>query len=387
MCPFRPPKSKSKRRALSLGFFSLLSLFSLIPFFSVSAAERPASLSLSASSAVLYEPSTGQVFYAKDANTRRPMASTTKIMTALVAIENGSLDDKIKVAKEAVGIEGSSVYLREGETVTLESLLYAVLLASANDAAAAIAYGIAGSMSAFVDMMNEKAAALGLSDTHFVNPHGLHDDDHYTTALELAKIAGAAMKNEVFRNITSTVRHTVSLGDGTVSRVLFNHNRLLLMYKGAIGVKTGFTKASGRCLVGAAERDGLTMIAVTLNAPNDWQDHRTLFDYGFSNYESRTLVPAGDYSLSTPVLSGTASTASLTNTAPLKAILPKNAPYTLRAVLNERPLSAPLSKGEHVGFLYAVSGGKEIASVPLITQEEVTKINTKKGWFGKLFAD
>lgn len=377
-----------KKRFLLRAIASLTLILCLphMPF-SSRAVTPPDELSLSAASAVLYEPMTGQFLYEKDADKRRPMASTTKIMTALVAIENASLSDTITVAPEAVGVEGSSIYLTAGEKVTLEVLLYALLLQSANDAATAIAYGLAGSVQAFADMMNERAKSMGLQDTHFTNPHGLHDDSHYTTARELAIIAGEAMKNETFRAISSTVKKTITLQDGTVSRVLVNHNRMLRMYDDIIGVKTGFTKKSGRCLVGAAEKVGLLLISVTLSAPNDWQDHRNLLDYGFLHYVCKNIVDAGAYRATLPVIGGKKTHVTVQNAEPLRACLPTEATYTIHIELARRPLSAPLQSGEHVGTLFAKSNGKVVGSTPLIVTEEVPKNKLKKGLFGKLFAD
>ena len=237
-------------------------------------------ISVSAHSAALYQPETNTFLYSKNADLRMPMASTTKIMTALVALEESSLDEIIIIDDRAVGIEGSSAYLKSGEAFTMEELLYALLLQSANDAAVAIANHIGGSSEGFAGLMNEKACSLGLEDTHFTNPHGLNDEAHYTTAYDLAKIAAQALKNEKFKEIVSTYKKTF-LNDER-SRTYVNHNKLLNLYEGCIGVKTGFTRQSGRCLVGAAERDGALLISVTLSAPNDWNDHKTLWNYGFS---------------------------------------------------------------------------------------------------------
>ena len=208
-------------------------------------------LKLSAKSAYLYDYNTKRALYSKNENIRLPMASTTKIMTALVALENCELTREVKITKESVGIEGSSIYLKAGEVLLLEDLLYALMLRSANDAAVAIAVEVGGSEEGFVEMMNEKAEELSLSNTHFENPHGLDSKNHYTTARELALITAAAIDN-------------------------------LKRYKGALGVKTGYTKRSGRSLVGYAERDGIRLISVTINAPDDWNDHEKMLNFGFA---------------------------------------------------------------------------------------------------------
>ncbi len=246
--------------------------------------------STSAYAAVLIDASSGAVLYTKNAHERLPMASTTKIMTALVVLENMPLDKTVTVPEEAASIEGSSMYLRANEKVTVETLLYGLLLESGNDAAHTLAVACSGSVEAFAEKMNERAEALGLRDTHFVNPHGLSADFHYTTAYELARITAEALQNETFRQMVSTVTKVVSATDGDLTRYFSNHNKLLRQYEGAIGVKTGYTKAAGRCLVGAAERDGSTFVTVTLNDGNDWADHAALLDHAFEHYRTVTVA-------------------------------------------------------------------------------------------------
>lgn len=268
----------------------VFSIFLIFVFILYSTAIFSASdMRLSAKSAVLYDPHSESFLYSKNADTRLPMASTTKIMTALVAIESASLEATVDISDDAIGTEGSSLYLKKGERMTMGDLLFGLMLRSANDAAAAIAYEISGSIEAFADKMNEKAESLGLTDTHFTNPHGLDDKEHYTTARELAIITGEALKNDTFLQIVSTKKQIITNSDGE-SRLLINHNKLLNMYENTIGVKTGFTKKSGRCLVGAAERDGVRLITVTINAPDDWKDHIALFDYGFSKLKTEPAV-------------------------------------------------------------------------------------------------
>ena len=247
----------------------------------------PRAGAVSARAAVVIDADTGETLFEQNADSRLPMASTTKIMTALVALGEGDLDRVYTVKPEYAAVEGSSMYLQAGERLSLQDTLYGLMLASGNDAAVAIA-GECGGMTAFVGKMNAKAAELGLTDTHFDNPNGLPSDTHYTTAHELAKITAAALKDPVFRQIVSTKSCTVS------GHALSNHNRLLSMYDGAIGVKTGFTRAAGRCLVSAADRNGRTIIAVTLNDPNDWNDHMEMLDAGFAQYSEVTLHKAGD---------------------------------------------------------------------------------------------
>lgn len=242
---------------------------------------------ISAKSAVLYDPLSCQILYAKNEQEVLGMASTTKIMTALVALEQYDLQQDVIVEKAWTGIEGSSMYLKAGEKLTVSDLLYGLLLSSGNDAAAALAGLDPDGEEAFVEKMNQKAALLGLENTHFENPSGLDGETHHTTALELAKIAACALENEIFAKMVATQQIQVA------GRWLKNHNRLLKEID-ACGVKTGYTKACGRCLVSAKEQNGRQLICVTLNAPDDWLDHKSLFDYGFSQYECIDITGAGD---------------------------------------------------------------------------------------------
>ncbi len=259
--------------------------------------------SVSASSAILIDGQ-GRILFEKSAQTRLPMASTTKIMTALVALENIDPDTVVSADSRAVGVEGSSVYLKAGEKLTVSDLLYCLMLASANDAAAAIAYAVAGGIDEFSALMNKKARELGLNDTHFENPHGLDSKDHFTTAHDLALLTAHALKNDSFFKIVSTNSYIAK--SDIADHSLFNHNRLLRSYDGCIGVKTGYTKTSGRCLVSAAERDGLRLICVTLHAPDDWNDHKNLLDYGFEHFYAKKLCDVGQNFYDIPVVSGEA---------------------------------------------------------------------------------
>lgn len=269
--------------------FVIVSIFLILLFiFYATVVFSAGEITLSAKSAALYDPASKTFIYTKNADERLPMASTTKIMTALVAIENASLDQSVSVSDSAIGTEGSSLYLKRGEVLSMGDLLMGLMLRSANDAACAIAYEISGSIEGFADKMNEKASQIGANNTHFTNPHGLDDASHYTTAKDLAIIAAEALSNETFLSIVSTAKYIIKNNEGE-ARLLTNHNKLLNLYDGAIGVKTGFTKKSGRCLVGAAERYGTRLISVTINAPDDWNDHKALLDYGFLKLKSIPL--------------------------------------------------------------------------------------------------
>lgn len=340
---------------------------------------------ISAQSAVLIDADTGKTLYEKDASLKLPMASTTKIMTAIVALENSNLSDKVAVSSKAVGIEGSSIYLHEDELLTMENLICALLLASANDAATAIAIEVAGSISLFADMMNDKAKELGLCNTHFVNPHGLDDEEHYTTASDLAKIAAYGLQNKDFARIVSTYKTTIPL-DGSGSRVLINHNKMLRFYEGAIGVKTGFTKRSGRCLVSAAGRDGLRLVAVTLNAPNDWSDHRKMLDYGFSAYNRIKACGAGEYQIVVPVVGGKESTVLCANSSEIAVTLTSDKAETgcVFKVESPRFLYAPFEEGEVIGKLICISGGEIIGETELTTVYGVEKVTYKRSIWEKI---
>ncbi len=311
----------------------------------------PAFHGLSARGAVLIEAASGEVIFGQNENTRLSMASTTKIMTALVAIEQMPLDTEITVTEQTVGVEGSSIYLTAGEVLTLEELLYALLLQSANDAAETIAVAVAGNVPAFAELMNEKARELGLHNTHFQNPHGLDAEGHYTTARELALLTRAALDNDVFRRICSTKRHTIPLHNTDGVRLLLNHNKLLSSYEGCIGVKTGFTKKTGRCLVSAAERDGVRLIAVTLGAPDDWRDHTAMLDYGFSLYTSVTLCEPDFYNAPMPMINGDHDYVMVENTDALTVILPRNHGRIECVVERRRFDFAPLTGGDTIGRL------------------------------------
>lgn len=310
------------------------------------------------------------------------MASTTKIMTALVAIESSSPGEDVCVSPAAVGVEGSSIYLKAGEHQTMEALLYAMLLESANDAAAAIAIHVGGSIEGFADMMNEKAAALGLCDTHFLNPHGLAENGHYTTALELAKITAAAMENDFFCEIVSTRKKTITVADGEGVRVLLNHNKLLRAYPDCTGVKTGFTKKSGRCLVSAAEREGLPLIAVTLGAPDDWRDHTAMLDYGFSLYEGH--IPLSSYTCRIPVLLGKRDHVTLSLSNPQTFITKRGDPaIEVRAECNRYAI-APIKAGDQLGRLVYLQNGKVIAEAPLLAEEDIAALDVRLSLWDKI---
>ena len=299
--------------------FSLALVFSLavLPVFAENAPE------VSAQSAILIDAKDACVLIEKDADARLSMASTTKIMTAVLVLETCDLSDVVRIPREAAGVEGSSAYLYENEQILVRDLVYALLLQSANDAAAALAIHACGSVDAFVEQMNAKAQTLGLKDTHFVNPHGLPAEEHYSTARDLAFLMRYALQNSFFTAIVGTRAYTTDPRGFSEGEVHYfrHHNRLLSSYPDCIGGKTGFTKEAGRCLVSAAERGGATLICVTLNAPDDWNDHASLFEFGFSQYSEQTLLEKGEVNLTIPVVGGTLSEVRVTNTEALSCSL------------------------------------------------------------------
>ena len=260
---------------------------------------------ISAQRAIVMDGVTGRVLYEKDADVSSRIASTTKIMTALLVCQQCNVLDRVRIPKEAVGVEGSSMYLREGEVLTVQELLYGLMLSSGNDAAVALAIYCGGTVEGFVALMNDKARQLGMTGTHFANPNGLDHPEHYATARDLAILARYAMEDPIFAQIAAT--KTVSVAE----RTLRNHNKLLWQVAGADGVKTGFTKASGRVLVSSATRDGRRLIAVTIRDPDDWRDHATLLEAGFSQYQVRQIVSAGEQVGSVSVISGKETSAPL----------------------------------------------------------------------------
>ena len=346
---------------------------------------------VSARGAVLMEAESGNVVFGQNENARLPMASTTKIMTALVALESLPVETVVRITAPSVGVEGSSIYLTEGETLTLEQLLYALLLESANDAATAIAMAVAGSVEAFAEKMNQRAASLGLKDTHFVNPHGLDHEEHYTTAYELAVITRAALQNETFRAICATKRKTIPLRGEEGIRLLLNHNKLLDSYEGCIGVKTGFTKKTGRCLVSAAEREGITLIAVTLNAPDDWRDHTAMLDYGFGAYESVTLCAPAFFSAPLWVVGGTQDYVMAENTDTLTVTLRRDHGPIRCVVELPRFEFAPIGNRQEVGqlrFTEACPDGtvRELGRVPLYACYDVEAVPYRQSLWDRIKA-
>ena len=326
------------------GFLAVCLTLTGMPALCVSGAE-PA---VSAQSCILMEAVTGEILYEKQAQEQRPMASTTKIMTTLLCLESGDLDTEFPVDTDAIHVEGSSMGLVEGDIVTKRALCYGMLLPSGNDAAGAAAVKLAGNYAAFAEQMNQKAAELGMTQTHFVTPSGLHDDQHYSTAYDMALLTAAAMQNETFREICRQPSAKVCFGNSPYERWLTNSNKLLTMDETVVGVKTGFTDEAGRCLVSACVRNGIMLICVTLNDRDDWQDHERLYDYGFGQLTPTEVSFPTDWSIA--VAGGTAQQVTLIPEGTIVAGTRDGKAPALEFQLETAPfLYAPVTAGQDAG--------------------------------------
>lgn len=333
---------------------------------------RGEACAVSAECAALLEMQSGRVIYFKNAHSKAYMASTTKIMTALLAAEYGGLDALVPVPDAAVGVEGSSIYLARGECLSLSDLLYGLMLVSGNDAAVTIATHIGGNTKEFAALMNARAQALGCEGTHFSNPNGLPDENHYTTALDLAKIAAAAMQNETFRTVVATTYHQTTTGDRM--RTFKNKNKLLWQYAGGNGVKTGFTKAAGRCLVFSAERGGMTLVGVALNAPQMWDDAAALLDYGFATVEQKKLVDAERPLAQVAVEGGAQDRLSVYPSCDVFYPMARDGSDTVAWELScTDALNAPVAARQEAGALTLRINGVEAGGVPLVVKESVPR--------------
>ncbi len=329
---------------------------------------------VSSNAAVLMDRETRRVLYAKNAERRRPMASTTKIMTALVALEEGKLQEKVTVSQEAASMSGSSVYLEEGEEKTLEELLYGLLLRSGNDAAVAIAEHVGGSVEEFSRIMTRRARDLGAKNTSFKNPHGLHHEEHYTTAYDMALITSHALENEVFSRIASSPWAVITWPGQQWDRVLRNQNLLLGRYEGADGVKTGWTTPAGRCFVGSATRAEWQLVAVVLNAPQMWEDTEVLLDYGYQSFSRQRLIRRGQVLKSVKLDRARVDFGKVAAEEdfyyPLQPGEEKEVRYLFR--LSE-PVEAPIAAGQVLGKLDIRLGEEDLGGVNLVAAEDIER--------------
>lgn len=330
---------------------------------------------VSARCAVMMDADSGRVLYEKNADTRSLIASTTKIMTALVVCEQCNVLDRVEIMPEAVGIEGSSMYLKAGEVLTIQELLYGLMLHSGNDAAVALAIYCGGTVEGFVQLMNDEARRLGLKDTHFENPNGLDDEHHYSTARDLAKLTIAAMKNPIFSKTVST--KSVRSGD----RYLTNHNKLLWRCDGVDGVKTGYTKAAGRILVSTAKRDGRRLVVVTIHDPDDWRDHANLLELGFSQFSPSRLICAGSCVGTAEVLSGNQCEVRLLAGEDFVYPVAEGETVTV-AISGPGFVFAPVICGQDAGFAHILIDGVPVGRVLLTWGDTVEEVKPpEKRWF------
>ncbi|MDF1495056.1 D-alanyl-D-alanine carboxypeptidase family protein [Caproiciproducens sp. CPB-2] len=337
---------------------------------------------VSAKSAVLMNADNGQVLYAKNEDDKRPMASTTKIMTALITLETAAVDNKIvTITDSMVRVEGSSMGLKPGNKLSLKSLAEGMLVVSGNDAANSAAIAIGGSLDAFAELMNQRAQQLGMKDTHFVTPSGLDNSEHYTTASDLAKLAMAAMQNPDFAAIASQKAVTVQYVNPVQTIRFTNHNKLLSMYEGCIGVKTGFTKKSGRCLVSSAERNGVCLVAVTLDAPDDWNDHQKILNYGFAQLSSYP-VDDSSFTVQIPVVGGSSNRIMVKGSTGKEIVVTADEiPNIKRTVELPSFFYAPVQEGQTLGVVRYTLNGKTLATTDLIADGQVPRAAIHKNRF------
>ena len=325
---------------------------------------------LSAKAAVLYYPEGNIVLFEKNQDMQLSMASTTKIMTSLIALEENTPLREITVTHEMVNVEGTSSGLKAEDVITLENLVKCMMLESGNDAANAVAITLGGSFDDFAVMMNNRAEEIGMKNTSFMTPSGLDHENHYTTAYDMALLSAEAIKNKQFAAVSATASDTISFVNSNKTVTLYNHNRLINSYNGCIGIKTGFTKKSGRCLVSAATRDGVTLIAVTLNAGDDWNDHEKMLDYGFSVVTS-SAADTDFSSFCVRVAGGEKDTVIPVADSTNLNMINENTDRVYRRVYLNKILFAPVEKGTVIGYAQYFSGDRIIKEIPLTASESI----------------
>ncbi|MGE5632503.1 MAG: serine hydrolase [Caulobacteraceae bacterium] len=320
-----------------------------------------------ARAAVIMDVKTGRILYSKNMNEKLPMASTTKIMTTLVTVESGKLNEIVKVSRKASIVGGSSIYLKEGEKHSVEDLLYGVMLRSGNDAAYAVAEHVGGSVENFVEMMNRKATEIGAMNTHFANPHGLDAAGHYTTAHDLALITSYALRNPEFAKIVSTKKKKIEgPPNENWDRMLVNKNKMLWQFEGGDGVKTGYTGKAGRCLVSSATRNGMQLVSVVLNCGPMWSDSAVLLEYGFKNYSYEKLVDRNEVYKVVEVKNGKEKLVPIKPTEDFSMPLKQEEKDKVKILTNlSSNVEAPLRKGDQAGKLEVYLDNKLVKAVPL----------------------
>lgn len=369
-----------KRRWLIIGLCVML-LWVAIPFQSLAREQTEQSpyaneVAISAESAALIDVQSGRILYGKNMDKRMRIASLTKIVTAIVAIESGKLNETVTVSKKAYRVEGSSIYLDLGEKQKLIDLVYAIMLRSGNDAAAAIAEHVGGgSVQKFTDEMNAKVKELGLKGTHFANPHGLDTEDHYSTAYDMANLTAYALRNPIFREVVSTKIKKIPWEGKDWDRTMRNKNKMLFRYEGADGVKTGYTEAAGRCLASSASRSGRQLAVIVLNDRDDWNDSSKMLDYGFTKYQYFSPVDDSQSITSIPVKNGSANNVDILVGEKLAYPLREEERNRVRTELKiPKQLRAPLKEGEKVGEMTVYLNHEKIGSLPLVTKSTVESV-------------
>lgn len=322
---------------------------------------------------ILMDAKSGRVLYENNSHEKLPPASLTKIMTGFLISENGNLDRKVTISEHAAGTPECTVYLEPGEVLTRMDLLYAAMLPSANDACVALAESIAGSEEDFINMMNRRADTLGLHNTHFVNPHGLHHENHYSTAYDLALLTKAALANPIFAEVVGAQRKVIPWNSRPdEDRILLNQNRLLHRYDDAIGVKTGYTRQAGNCVVGAAQRGDMLLIAVSMNSSTVYEDLETLFDYGFNNYHMAHLADTRDVSWDIMIEDGESATVTAIPAADLQvAVTDEEVPYLAYSLATKPKVSAPIMNGDLLGTCVIYLKGEPIGLIDVIAKNNV----------------
>lgn len=347
------------------------------------AAAQEISPDITAKSAILIEAQTGKILYEKNPYEKRSPASTTKIMTLIVALEKGNVDDIVTASEYASQTEGSTMWLSPGEKMKMLDLLYGIMLVSGNDATVAVAEHIAGSVPNFAVLMNQKAAALGAKNTHFANPNGLPDNDHYSTAYDLALITANGYKNPLFASIVSTLHKKMPWPGKEQDRDLYNENKLLWQYEGGNGVKTGYTDVAGRCLVSGAQRNGIQLIAVVLESDYMWTDSIKLLDYGFAQVSAHTIIEQATIFKTAPVKNGKTDKVALVSAADVVVPVFADEHDQFSTVVAADKIKAPVYKGQKLGKIKLLYKGKEVASTDLLAASDVER----KSFFGLLWGN
>lgn len=337
----------------------------------------------SASAYVLYCPQNGKIILSKNENERRKPASTTKLMTSLITLEQAAKGNKSVTFTEKMTAEGSSMYLEYGDTLKLSDLAAGMMMCSGNDAANAAAIAVSGSFERFSELMNARAKSFGMKNTHFVTPSGLDDDDHYSTALDMSLLMAQVLKNKPLAELISQKSATVNFIKPDNKHMTYsNHNRLLKMYGDCIGGKTGYTTAAGRCLVSASKRDDLTLICVTLDDKNDWNDHIALYDYGFSKLACRK---SSAFSADVPVLGGEADSVKVCADENVEFVVERNRLDDIRQrILLDGFLFAPVKKGARLGAVEYSLDGRVLCKADITAQSGTEYNNSRKGLFEKI---